>query len=454
VIWQLRIVSFLQGLWRFGRNPATSRIALMLLGMAGIAGANTTPGSIALAWNRNPEIDVAGYRIYWGEVSRVYTEMRDTGSSPGGLVDNLNPGTPYYCAVTAYNAAGQESAFSAEITVTYGTAPVVPDSAARLVLLEAEAGELGPPMGVFGGATESWVDTTQYSQSGWTRLAFEVPASGDYHVWCRVKAPAESSDSFFVMADSGTEEVFHVYGTPLPPAGSRRDEWIWRRIQVTDGGPRVYPFGEGSHALRFRVREPGTLLDRVVLSSDPAFVPTDDLPGSGDTVVVTGITPDASVQPGGSVTLAVSAVATGPVAYQWFKDGVAIPDAREPSLRIDPVREGDGGSYRVLLTRGAAVVEAGPVQLTVGEPPFHVTGFTVNSDQSVSFEIEGGRGANLVIQASDDLITWSSIGSRVNETGVIEVVDPARAGAAKRFYRLVREAAAMPGSAGAEPEPP
>lgn len=408
------------------------------------AHAATVPGSVPVAWDRNPESSVTGYKVYWGQTSRIYEQALDAGNNPQAVLPNLTPGQSYYCAVTAYNAEGQESTFSSEITVVYGTAPENPDSSSgRLVMLEAENGELNAPMAVFTGATESWVDTSVYSQLGWTQLSFTAPVSGDYHVWCRVKAPTESKDSFFVMTDGGVEEVFHVYGTPTPPDGTRTTDWTWRRIHVTDAGPRVFTFGQGSHTIRFRVREPGTLLDRIVVSSDPAFVPTDALPRSGDAVVVTGTSGNLSVAPGSSATLGVTAAATSDVSYQWFKESTAIPNANGPQLSLPGLTTAASGNYTVRLTAGAATTTSSAMVLSVSGstsllPKFQVTRFSINPDRSVSFEVDGGMGSNIQIQASSDMVNWELIGTQFNEFGVIDIADPAAvAGASRRFYRLV-----------------
>ncbi|MCW1922908.1 fibronectin type III domain-containing protein [Luteolibacter arcticus] len=397
-----------------------------------------------MAWNRNPESTVAGYKVYWGRSSRIYEQVLNAGSNPQAVLPNLTPGQPYFCAVTAYNSEGQESSFSSEITVTYGTAAQNPDTSGRLVMLEAESGLLNAPMTTFNGPTESWVDSSFYSQLGWTQLSFNAPVTGDYHVWCRVKAPTEAKDSFFFSTDGGVEEVFHVYGTTTPPEGTRTTNWIWRRIHVVEAGPRVFNFDEGSHTLRFRVREQGTLLDRVVLSSDPAFVPTDALPRSGAAVVVSGITGNLSVATGSSTTLAVTAAATGPVSYQWFKGSAAIAGANGPLLSLQGLSTGDSGDFSVRLTTGTATATGGPVILSVSQgaalPKFQVTRFSVKPDRTLSFEVEGGLSSDIQIYASSDMVVWVPIGTRVNETGVIEIADPAAtAGAKRRFYRLLTD---------------
>jgi hypothetical protein len=79
--------------------------------------------SLTLAWNRSASAQIAGYRMYFGTGSQVYTNTLDIGNSTTATVTGLLPGTSYFFAVTAYDAVGLESAFSNELSYT------VPDSA-------------------------------------------------------------------------------------------------------------------------------------------------------------------------------------------------------------------------------------------------------------------------------------------------------------------------------------
>jgi hypothetical protein len=78
------------------------------------------PGSITLAWNANSEPDLRGYRVYYGTSSGAYQQVRgaglDAGRSTSFTINNLRAGTVYYIAVTSYDAAGNESAFSGEVS--------------------------------------------------------------------------------------------------------------------------------------------------------------------------------------------------------------------------------------------------------------------------------------------------------------------------------------------------
>ncbi len=81
-----------------------------------------------LTWNANTEPDLAGYRIYHSLVSKVY----------GGAIDTLaldtnvtceelgitQDGLLHFWSITAFDAAGQESLFSQEVSMQMLTARV------------------------------------------------------------------------------------------------------------------------------------------------------------------------------------------------------------------------------------------------------------------------------------------------------------------------------------------
>lgn len=76
--------------------------------------------SLTLMWNANTESDLAGYRVYCGTASGVYDVVRAIAvpqtMTPSYTVTGLAAGTTYYCAVTAYDTANNESPFSNEVT--------------------------------------------------------------------------------------------------------------------------------------------------------------------------------------------------------------------------------------------------------------------------------------------------------------------------------------------------
>ena len=78
------------------------------------------PGSYAaqvtVAWDPETDPNVAGYKVYYGTASRSYQYNNDAGKNTTSTVSNLQTGTTYYFAVTAYNATDIESGYSAEVS--------------------------------------------------------------------------------------------------------------------------------------------------------------------------------------------------------------------------------------------------------------------------------------------------------------------------------------------------
>jgi hypothetical protein len=92
-----------------------ARLSFLLLPILGFAAAANGASSVTLAWNANSEPDLAGYRLYVGRASHAYHQFVES-SSTTATVSNLIEGTTYFFAVTAYNTAGAESGFSAEVS--------------------------------------------------------------------------------------------------------------------------------------------------------------------------------------------------------------------------------------------------------------------------------------------------------------------------------------------------
>lgn len=77
--------------------------------------------SVTLAWDPNPETDLAGYIIYYGSANRNYTNAVNVGNITTNTVSGLVDGVTYYFAVTAYNTNGLESNFSNEVSYSRPT---------------------------------------------------------------------------------------------------------------------------------------------------------------------------------------------------------------------------------------------------------------------------------------------------------------------------------------------
>jgi hypothetical protein len=78
--------------------------------------------SVTLAWDPNPP-GTSGYRIHVGTESRVYDETYDVRRATSFVFTDGVPGTRYYFAVTAYDAAGRDSPPSNEVSMLIGGEP-------------------------------------------------------------------------------------------------------------------------------------------------------------------------------------------------------------------------------------------------------------------------------------------------------------------------------------------
>ncbi|MBB5078558.1 glycosyl hydrolase family 28 protein [Nonomuraea endophytica] len=103
--------------------------------------------------------------------------------------------------------------------------------------------------------------------TGHATLSFAVPDPGSFKVWARVIAPTTSDDSFWVRADGGSWTNWNTV-----PLGA---SWHWAQLPVT------YDLSAGTHTVTFAYREDGARLDRVAISSDPSFTPSDGPPPTG-----------------------------------------------------------------------------------------------------------------------------------------------------------------------------
>ena len=86
---------------------------------------------VTLAWDRNAEPNVEGYKIYYGTLSRDYEWFIDVGDVTSITITDLVDGFTYYFAATAYDTATPplESTYSDEVSKNMCTYSISPTSA-------------------------------------------------------------------------------------------------------------------------------------------------------------------------------------------------------------------------------------------------------------------------------------------------------------------------------------
>lgn len=93
-----------------------SGLLLLLLAILSLLVPAAHAGQVTVAWDANPEPEVAGYKIYYGTRSGSYTASLDAGNATSILLSGLQDGATYFFAAVAYDASRNESGFSNEIT--------------------------------------------------------------------------------------------------------------------------------------------------------------------------------------------------------------------------------------------------------------------------------------------------------------------------------------------------
>lgn len=129
--------------WRLTPGPILVAlvIGVLVCAFAALAGAQTNEPGFSVSWrfaaanaDGTPLTDLAGARLYYGTASSNYAHVVSVpGGQPGEsktfrltqAEHGIQPGVTYYLNGTAYNTAGLESDFCAEVTrsFTLVTAP-------------------------------------------------------------------------------------------------------------------------------------------------------------------------------------------------------------------------------------------------------------------------------------------------------------------------------------------
>jgi uncharacterized repeat protein (TIGR03803 family) len=140
----------------------------------------------------------------------------------------------------------------------------------------------------------------------------------------------------------------------------------------------------------------------------------------------------AITAPGQSVLLSVSATASGPVLFQWQRNGVEIPGATASNLLLASIGFTNGGSYRVVVSSAGGSLTSTNAALVV---------FTANrSGNTPQLQIAGPSGRQLMVQSKTDLQSatlWQTFSNVVMQGSLQMVTDPESGVRSERYFRAV-----------------
>ncbi len=178
-------------------------------------------------------------------------------------LQGLEPSTTYQYHVRSADGAGNVTTSSPDQTFTTSTGTY------GYLRFEAEAGTLVAPVratagaGTFGGF---YVDTpsgtangTASSPAGTATFGVNVPAAGTWFLWVRLYGANASSNAWFESVDGAARASI---------AASTNGAWTWV-------AGRSYTLTQGLHSVELGGYEAQARADRVLLTNDPSFVPTE-----------------------------------------------------------------------------------------------------------------------------------------------------------------------------------
>ena len=173
--------------------------------------------------------------------------------------------------VTAHDAAGNTGVDT--LTMTY----TLPDMSLSYNWFQAESENITSPLETISDPDASagayiWKlsgsgDTT--TPDGVAEYTIDIPIAGEYVIWGRLIAPDGRCNSFFTSIDAGEDFAWGVQ------IGS---VWTWDSVNGNGQDPLVFNLSAGTHTLRISGREDGTKLDRLLITNDMAFVPSEENP--------------------------------------------------------------------------------------------------------------------------------------------------------------------------------
>lgn len=73
--------------------------------------------------------------------------------------------------------------------------------------------------------------------------------------------------------------------------------------------------------------------------------------------------------PGTNVTLSVVVEGSGPLTFQWRRNGAVLPGATSPTLTLNNLSAADTGAYSLIISNVFASVISGTAVITIGIPP-------------------------------------------------------------------------------------
>lgn len=231
---------------------------------------------------------------------------------------------------------------------------------------EAEAATLVAPASVFSdpAASQGQYIASPTASAGTATFSFQAPVAGTYYIWCRVRATNAAQNSWNVSADAGAQDTFDA------AEGAFSAAWQWVMLNGRGGtgvpltvNPRSFALSAGAHTLVFRALDAGAQLDRILITTDPVYVPNDAMP------TIVGQPAGATVVAGLSAVLTITASGGPELNYQWLSNGVSLAGATNANLTFANAQPAVSANYAAVVANIFGAVTSQVAVLTVVPVP-------------------------------------------------------------------------------------
>ncbi len=140
----------------------------------------TNAAQLTLTWDKNPEPDIAGYKVHYGTSSGNYDHSVDVGNQTSCTISGIEPDQAYYFAATAYNEI-EESPFSEEIVYSVSSEPdPSTDSLDEVIIDNWDESTFFTGTWKISRGLNPYGDESLYSLDYGSRYTFEAALGGNY----------------------------------------------------------------------------------------------------------------------------------------------------------------------------------------------------------------------------------------------------------------------------------
>lgn len=270
------------------------------------------------------------------------------------------------------------------------SSPPSPDGHIRI---EAETGSLQAPITIQNDETAGSGKYINYpqgnNQDARAVYTFTIDKEADYIIWTRSLNNAERPVSWNVKIDNLDFFIYDVF------KGQVINNWTWDKVSdrgndISQGSnpqfnPRVFRFTPGQHTIEFHVRYAETWLDKLIITSDFAFVP--------EGMEETGFVTDSEGKARALVTLTNK-------AGQFFVDAT---HATLAPARFTLIATG-GAAARMEMTAGSnGNNQSGPGGQALAQP------FSVTIRDASNNAVAGHQVSWVVLEGDGKLSSYTSV---------------------------------------------